>query len=146
MSRNLFCIWSELEVEADVFGGFGVEELFNCTIDSIRKLCDALVRAFVVFASDKRDDVTVFGFDTGTVAVFFLSVATVDASGALEFTESIANSLIATAQDPVDDLALVHSVEIIESEIIMELHGFENVGVELHNGAGVVATSIFKER
>ena len=128
---GLFRVWSKLEVEADIFSGFGVDEFLNVAVDSFGKFGDALVGTSFVFAGDEWNDVAIFSLDTGAVAILFHSIATIDASGALEFTEGVANGFVAAAENPVDNFAFVHSIEIVDCEIIMKLHGFDNVSVEL---------------
>ena len=127
----LFRVWRELKIETDIFSGFGVEEFLNVAVDSLRKFGDALVGTSFVFAGDEWNDVTIFSFDAGAVAILFHGIATIDASGALEFAEGVANGFVAAAENPVDDFALVHSIEIVDREIIMKLHGLDNVSVEL---------------
>ncbi len=90
-----------------------------------------MVGTSFVFAGDEWNDVAIFSLDTGAVAILFHGVATIDASGALEFAEGVADGFVAAAENPVDNFAFVHSIEIVDCEIIMKLHGFDNVSVEL---------------
>ncbi len=94
---GLFRVWSKLKVEADIFSRFGVEEFLDVAVDSLRKFGDALICASLVFAGDEWNDVAIFSLDTGAVAILFHGVATIDAGGALEFTEGVANGFVAAA-------------------------------------------------
>ncbi len=99
-----------------------------------------------VGAHDERDDVADFGFGTSAIAVFFDGGAVINGGSALEVTEGFANGLVATAENPVDDFTFVHSIEVVEGEIITKLHGADDVGDELEGGAGFVAAVFGKER
>lgn len=128
---GLFRVWRELKVETDIFSGFGVEEFLNVAVDGLRKFGDALVGTSFVFAGDEWNDVTIFSFDVGAVAILFHGAATVSTGGALEFAEGVADGFVAAAENPVNDFAFVHSIEIVDCEIIVKLHRFDNVSVEL---------------
>lgn len=128
---GLFRVWRELKVETDIFSGFGVEEFLNVAVDGLRKFGDALVGTSFVFAGDEWNDVTIFSFDAGAVAILFHGAATVSTGGALEFAEGVADGFVAAAENPVNDFAFVHSIEIVDCEIIVKLHRFDNVSVEL---------------
>lgn len=109
-----------------------------------RKINDA-TRAGFGATLDEGNDVANFGFDAGTVAIFFDGGAAVSGGGALELAESLGKGFVAAAKDPVDGFALAHSIEVVDGDIIAELHGFDDVGDELHAGASVVVTIIVEE-
>lgn len=50
-------------------------------------------------------------------------------------TEDVAEVFVATAEDPVDDFAFTHDVEVVSVEIAGGNHGMGDVGEELHTGA-----------
>lgn len=111
-----------------------------------RKVGDARGRDGSVGAHDERNDIADFGFDAGAIAVFFDSGAVIDGGSALEITEGFADGFVATTENPVDNFAFVHSIEVVEGEIITKLHGADDVGDELEGGAGFVAAVFGKER
>ncbi len=49
--------------------------------------------------------------------------------------EDVAEVFVAAAQDPVDDFAFAHDVEVVHIEVAGDDHGMGNVGEELHAGA-----------
>ena len=109
------------------------------------KLGDTLI-AFVGIAGNERVDIANFEFSINAIAVFFDSIAAVDASSALEIAEGFAQSLVAATQDPVDDFAFAHDIKVVHREIAAELHRFDDVSDKLEGGAGAIIMIIRKER
>lgn len=96
---------------------------------------------------DEGVDIADFSFDFGVIGILLGSGTVVSGSGALEIAESLGESMIATAQDPVDDFAFGHGVEIVGGEMILGNHGTENIGDELETGAssGILVTFAKRE-
>lgn len=84
---------------------------------------------------DEGVDIADFSFDFGVIGILLGSGTVVSGSGALEIAESLGESMIATAQDPVDDFAFGHGVEIVGGEIVFGNHRAKNIGNELKVGA-----------
>ena len=63
---------------------------------------------------NERDSIADFGFNVSTIAVFFDGAATVNASGSLELAEGGAESFVAAAENPINNFAFAHGVEIID--------------------------------
>ncbi len=89
-----------------------------------RKLSDTLVASLTVLTFDKWGDVTHLGAISGAVTIFLDGAAGINRSGALEVAEGFAKGFVAAAQDPIDNFAFAHRIEIVNGEIIAEHHGF----------------------
>lgn len=94
---------------------------------------------------DEGVDIADFGFDFGVIGILLGSGTVVSGSGALEIAESLGESVIAAAQDPVDDFTLGHGVEIVGGEIVFGNHRAKNIGNELKVGASSRAMIIGRE-
>ncbi len=131
----------EIEVKTDVFRLLFVEISSDGGVDVVVEVSNAFRDrlVFAVGSGDKGNDIADFGFDADGVAVFLGGGAGIDRSGALEVAEGVAQRFIAAAQNPVDDLALAHDIEVVESEVTTINHGLNHVGKEGHAGAGFVA-------
>ena len=132
----LFGVGLEVKVEANVFGLFGVEVFIDEALGFFVDSGDAF-DSFAFFS--ERDDVANFGFDTDAVAVFLGDTASEDSSGALEIAEGFGEGFVAATEDPVDDFAFAHDVEIVNGEVAAVNHRLDDVGEELHVGARFVA-------
>lgn len=84
---------------------------------------------------DEGIDIADFGFDFGGVGIFFGLVAAIGGSGVLKITEGFGESMVAAAQNPVDDFAFGHGIEVVEAEAIFGNHGIQDIGDELEAGA-----------
>lgn len=139
-------IGDELEIEAGVFRGLIIEIFLNSARDRIREVGDTVGYFGIFGIAYERDDIADFGFDIGAVAVFFDRVAAEDGGGALVLAEGFADGAIAAAQNPIDDFALRHSIEVVGAEIFLHDHGMDDIGEELEGSAGFVAVVIGEER
>lgn len=126
------------EVRIDFGFSIGIE-LGNTARDWIA--VDVLLGGF-----DEGVDIADFSFDFGVIGILLGSGTVVSGSGALEITESLGESVIAAAQDPVDDLAFGHGVEIVGGEIVFGNHRAENIGDELETGASSRILITFAKR
>lgn len=126
------------EVRIDFGFSIGIE-LGNTARDWIA--VDVLLGGF-----DEGVDIADFSFDFGVIGILLGSGTVVSGSGALEIAESLGESVIAAAQNPVDDFAFGHSVEIVSSEMILGNHRTENVGDELETGASSRILITFAKR
>ena len=106
---------------------------FDKAINFIRKFRDAFGGWFFVvgLGGDKGDNIADFAFDIGAVTILFRDAASVDGGGALELAEGFTEGLVATAEDPVDNLTFAHGEEVVHREVAADDHGFEDVGDEL---------------
>ena len=57
----------------------------------------------------------------------------------MELAKSLAQGFIATAQNPVNNFAFGHEIEVVKGEKTFMNHGTKNVGDELEGGAIFVA-------
>lgn len=138
----------EVEVEANIFGLFIIEIFVDGGFDFFVEVGDADGFGFGiggVFRLDERGDIADFGFDADAVAVFLGGGAGVDGGGTLEIAESVAHGFVATTQNPVDDFALAHDVEVVEGEVAAVDHGLHHVAEELKGGARFVAMVFGRE-
>lgn len=142
--RWLLRIGCKLEVEPSVFRGFGFEIASEGAGSGTRELGDALV-ARIILACDERIDVADFKLDAGAVAILFLRSAAVNASRALKIAEGFTEGFVTATQNPVDDFAFAHDIEIIHREIAAEFHRFNDIGDELKRGAGAVVVVVSEE-
>ncbi len=69
------------------------------------------------FGLSEGDDVANLAFGAGVVGVFLGGAAAVGGRCALELTEGIADGLIATAKNPVNNFTFAHDVKVVEAEI-----------------------------
>lgn len=154
MTRELFGIRLEIEVETDVFGEFFVEVGFDSAIDFGGEFGNAF-RGWAIFAvgrvvfgisEDERNDVADFALDAGTVAILLSSSAGVDSGGVLELAEGFGDSAIATTENPVDDFAFTHDVEVVRCEVTTDDHRVNNIGDELESSTRFVAIIDAEER
>ena len=60
--------------------------------------------------------------------------------------KSLTERFVAATQNPVDDFAFAHSVEIVHAEIFFDNHGVDDVTNELKGSACVVAAIGFESR
>lgn len=132
-------VWFEVEVETDVFGLFVVEIFVDGGFDFFVEIGDA---SGAGFGLDERSDVADFGFDADAVAVFLGDVAGEDGSGTLEVAEGVAHWFVAAAQNPVDDFAFAHDVEVVEIEVAAVNHGLHHVAEELAGSAAFVTVIV----
>ena len=72
---------------------------------------------------DERIDIADFGFDLGIVSVFLGLFAIVGGGSALEIAEGFGEGVVTAAQDPVDNFAFGHGVEVVEAETVFGNHG-----------------------
>lgn len=138
----------EVEVEANIFGLFVVEIFVDSGFNLFVEVSDADgfgAGVGGVFWLNERSDITDFGLDADAVAVFLGGGAGVDSSGALEIAEGVAHGFVTTTQNPVDDFALAHDVEVVEGEIAAIDHGLHHVAKELESGARFVAVVFGRE-
>lgn len=109
--------------------GFGVGIKF-------RDAAGDLVAIDILFGGfDEGIDITNFGFDFGMVGVLLSIGEAISGSGTLEITEGIGEGVIAAAQNPVDDFAFGHGVEVVDTDEIFGNHCIQDVGDELEAGA-----------
>lgn len=124
--RFIFLLWFEVKVEADearLFDGeisidFGLSvgiKFGNTAGDGVA--IDVLFGGF-----DEWVDIANFGDDFGGVSVLFGLVAVIGRGSALEIAESISESVVTTTENPVDNLAFGHSIEVVETEAILGDH------------------------
>lgn len=138
----------EIEVEANVFGLFVVEIFVDGGFDFFVEVSDADGFGFGVggvFRLDEWGDVADFRLDADAVAVFLGGGAGVDDGGTLEIAEGVAHGFVATTQNPVDDFAFAHDVEVVEGEVAAIDHGLHHVAKELESGARFVAMVFGRE-
>lgn len=138
----------EIEVEANVFGLLVVEIFVDGGFNFFVEVGDADgfgVGVGGVFWLDEGSNIADFGLDADAVAIFLGGGAGVDGGGALEVAESVAHGLVATTQNPVDDFALAHDIEVVEGEIAAVNHGLHHVAKELESSARLVAVVFGRE-
>lgn len=135
----------ELEVKADEFGGFGVNEFVDEASGFVADGVDTLRSVFVAATADEWVDIATFADDVSSVGLLFGGGGAVGGGGALELTKGFADGFIATAEDPFDDFALVHDEEIFHGEVALVNHGADDVSEELEGSTGVVADISFEE-
>lgn len=143
--HRLFGIRSKLKVKTGVLGSFGVEVAFESASGGVGKFGDALVIRIRVCTGDEGVDVADLELGVDAIAVFLECAAAVDASGTLEVAEGFTEGFVAATENPVDNFAFAHDIEVVHGEIAAELHGFDNVGDKLEGGAGAVAMEVRKE-
>lgn len=101
----------------------------------------------VLFGSlDEGVDIANFGFDLSSISIFFNLVAVVGGSSALEIAEGFSEGVITATENPVDDFALGHGVEVVEAEAILGNHGIQNISDELEAGASGRSVIFFAKR
>lgn len=132
----LFGIRFELEVKADVFRLLGVEVILDGGADFFVEVGDAFVGFVCLVGFDEWHDVADFGFDANTVAIFLGDATSESVGGALEVTEGFGEGFVTAAEDPVDDFALAHDIEVVDGKVAAVNHGLNHVGEELEGSAG----------
>lgn len=138
----------KIEVEANVFGLFIIEIFVDGGFDLFVEVSDADGFGFGVggvFRLDEWGDVADFRLDADAVAVFLGGGAGVDGGGTLEIAESVAHGFVTTTQNPVDDFAFAHDVEVVEGEVAAVDHGLHHVAEELESSARFVAMVFGRE-
>lgn len=63
----------------------------------------------------------------------------------MEIAESSAEGFVAATQNPVDNFAFAHDIEVVHSEITAEFHRLNNVGDKLHSGTGAIVMIVYGE-
>lgn len=130
-------IWLEIKVlEADILRLFSIEIIGDRAVDFAIKAGDALG---AVFDLDEGNDVSDFGFGADAVAVFLANTAGKDGGSTLVIAEGVGEGFVTAAEDPVNDFAFVHDVEVVDIEVATIDHRLSNVGEELHVSTGFFA-------